>query len=453
MALDGDARLSRLDQGGLTVREAAPRGAADRALPPSLYRDTAPPGPPTPPLRGERRAEVAIVGGGITGLSAALHLAEAGVDAVVLDAREPGWGASGRNGGQVNPGLKEPPDTVERAFGADLGGRMVAMSHAAPGLVFELARRHGIDCGARQAGTIRAATNERSAAALRDLAADYVRRGMGEVSLLEGLALREAVGTDRYRVGLLDRRGGNLHPLAYSRGLARAALAAGASVHGDSPAKALRSAAGEWELTVPGGRVTARRVLLATNGYTDGLWPGLRRSVVPVASAIASTEPMPEGLARTVLPSRASVFETGRITVYYRVDGEGRLLMGGRGPQRRETRDPDMLPHLIGRAERLWPGLRGMRWTHGWGGRVAMTRDHYPHLHEPAPGLFACLGYNGRGVAMATMMGRQLARHLAGGGPADMPVTPVAPIRLHALWPLAVSAEVWRGRVLDGLGR
>lgn len=390
------------------------------------------------------------MGAGITGLSAALHGAEAGRDVVVLEAREPGWGASGRNGGQVNPGLKEAPDTVVRDHGEDLGGRMVAFSHAAPDVVFDLVRRHQIRCDARQNGTMRLARGARGVDALRRLAADCARRGM-PVALLEGEDLHAATGTKFYGAGLLDRRGGDINPLSYSRGLLRAAQGAGAAVHGHSPVTALHPAAGGgWVLDTPGGSVTAVQVLLATNGYTDGLWPGLQQTVVPVFSSVAATAPLPDDVAQGVFPLRGSAYETGRVTVYYRVDAENRLVLGGRGPMR-ELSGPEPLRYLIRHAERLWPGLRGTRWTHGWSGQVAITPDHYPHVHEMAPGLFACLGYNGRGVAMATAMGRQLAS-LLGGEPIDMPVVPLRPIRFHRFWPLGVTAAVLRGRVLDRLG-
>ena len=415
----------------------------------NLYPETAPPAPATPPLMGEHRCDVAVVGGGFTGLSAALHLAEAGRTVTVLEAHEPGWGASGRNGGQVNPGLKENPDAVVQRHGADLGKRMVDFSYAAPDLVFELIRRHQIRCEARQGGTLRLATHARSVAALRDLAADCLRRGM-PVELLEGDALRAATGTGFYPAGLLDRRGGDLNPLAYARGLAHAAQQAGANVHGDSRVQTLRPIAGGWELVTPQGRLIATQVLLATNGYTDRLWPGLRESVVPVYSAIAATEPMPEEVARTVFPLRGSAYETGRMTVYYRVDEARRLVLGGRGPMA-DMSGPEPLGHLISHAEQLWPGLRGLRWTHGWNGQIAITTDHYPHVHELAPQLYACLGYNGRGVAMGTAMGRQIAQML-GGGAFDMPFSPLQPIRFHRFWPIGVKVEVLRGRLLDWLG-
>lgn len=203
---------------------------ARSALPPSLYAGTAAPAPDLPPLDGDISADVAIVGGGFTGLSTALHLAERGVGVVLLEAHEPGWGASGRNGGQVNPGLKHDPARVEADFGADLGRRMVAMSYAAPGLVFDLVRRHAIACEALQSGTLRAAFNAANAASVRASAAQGLARGM-PVALLERDAVRAATGSERYLCALRDQRGGQLQPLSYARGLARAGVMAGARIH------------------------------------------------------------------------------------------------------------------------------------------------------------------------------------------------------------------------------
>lgn len=429
-----------------------PRTTGARALPPSLYAAITPPGTPTPPLAGDVSTEVAIVGAGFTGLATALHLAERGIHTLVLEAHEPGWGASGRNGGQVNPGLKYAPETVEARFGPDLGRRMVDFSHSAPDLVFDLIRRHRICCEARQGGTLRAATSQRSAAALRSLHDQSVARGM-PVTLLEGEALHAATGTSFYPLAMFDPRGGDLNPLAYARGLARSAQALGASIHGGTPALALDREADGWRIRTPGGMVRARQVLLATNGYTDALWPGLAQSLVPVFSAIRATSPLPPELARHVIPFRGAVYETGRITVYYRLDEAGRLLMGGRGPQS-DLRSPAVLDYLRQHAERLWPALRGVAWHQAWNGQLAVTPDHYPHLHALAPGLLACLGYNGRGVALATAMGRLLATRLVEGEETvlDMPVLPLKPMPMHRFWRLGVWAEVQRGRLLDRLG-
>ncbi|MEO3474296.1 FAD-binding oxidoreductase [Roseomonas sp. CAU 1739] len=422
------------------------------ALPPSLYAATARPAPVTPPLDGDAQADVLVVGGGFTGLSTALHLAERGVRVIVLEAAEPGWGASGRNGGQVNPGLKPDPDEVERDFGAELGGRMVRFAWAAPETTFALIRRWQIECDARQGGTLRAAYQPRHADGVRRSAEQGMRRGM-PVTLLEGDAARAATGHDRYLAVMVDASGGDVQPLDYARGLAGAAQRAGAVIHGGTPVTALSRDGGRWHAATPTGTVRADTVVLATNGYTGDLWPGLRQSVVPVFSSIAATAPVPDDVVRGIMPHRGSLYESGHITVYLRVDQAGRLLIGGRGPQR-PIGDHRPVQYLIDYAQKLWPQLRGAAWTHGWNGQLAMTKDHYPHIHEAAPGLWACLGYNGRGVALSTAMGGEIAR-LATGTPAGdiaMPVTPIRPIPFHGFWRLGVMAKVMEGRIRDRFG-
>jgi glycine/D-amino acid oxidase-like deaminating enzyme len=418
---------------------------------PNLYRDTAEPAPPTPPLEGDARADVAVVGGGITGLSTALHVAEKGAKVILLEAEEPGWGASGRNGGQVNAGLKLDPDVVERDHGVELGGRMNALAGAAPGFVFDLIQRHAIRCDARQNGTLRAAVRPKHAAAIRISVEQLIRRG-APVEYWEGPEVARATGTARYVAALVDRRGGDLNPLSFARGLARAAIGAGALVHGGTRVSRLESAGGSWKLHTDRGSVVAEQVVLATNGYTDDLWPGLRRTIVPLFGAIAATAKLPDEIARTIMPGRSVLYESGAITVYYRLDAQQRLLIGGRGPMR-EINAVAAIPHLLAYARKLWPMLGSIEWTHAWGGRLAMTRDHYPHVHEPAQGVLACLGYNGRGVALATTMGSQLAQRLAKPSVAiDMPIKTIRTIGLHALWPIAVRAAIAHGRLRDYLG-
>ncbi len=417
----------------------------------NLYQETAEAAMQTPALAGDVHADVAVVGGGITGLSTALHLAEQGAKVVVLEAEEPGWGASGRNGGQVNPGLKPDPDQVEKDFGRELGGRMNALAGAAPSFVFELIERHGIRCEARRNGTLRAAIRAKHAAQVRATAEQLHRRG-APVELLQGADLERATGTARYRIAMLDRRGGDLNPLKFARGLARAAHGAGAAVHGGTRALKVERAGAGWRVATPGGAVSARHVVLATNGYTDGLWPNLRRTIVPLFGAIAATAALPERIARGIMPSRSVLYESGIVTVYYRVDAAQRLLIGGRGPMR-EISATSAIPHLLAYARQLWPALAEISWTHAWGGRLAMTEDHYPHVHEPADGILICLGYNGRGVAMSTAMGAALARRIVNpSAEFDMPISGLKPIRLHGLWPLAVRAAIAHGRLSDFLG-
>jgi glycine/D-amino acid oxidase-like deaminating enzyme len=427
-------------------------GYTEKPLPLSLYAETAIPPLDLARLAGEARASVVIIGGGITGLSTALHLAERGVDVLLLEAHQPGWGASGRNGGHVNPGLKPDPDEVEQDFG-ELGRRMVGFSYAAPEALFRLVEHYQLRCEARQAGTLRAATNPRTAADLRRLAAQYAARGMA-ADLLDGEAGFAATGTRRYPAILRDPCGGSVNPLGYARGLAQAAIAAGARLCGGSPAiKLARTAAGAWRVETPTGAVMADRLVIGTNGYTDDLWPGLKRSVVPVWSGITATEPLPEEIARQIMPKGGVLYELGSVTVYYRLDSGGRLLMGGRSSLR-DMQGPEGFRYLQRYAVKLWPALRNVAWTHGWNGQLAMTADHYPHLHEPEPDVLIALGYNGRGVAMATAMGGLIARRIGGEAAEtlEMPVTDLKPIAFHGLWPLAVHGRLAWGRLRDRMG-
>lgn len=424
---------------------------ARRPLPPSLYADTARAAIATPPLDGDRRASIAIIGGGFTGLSAALHLAEQGADVVVLEAHEPGWGASGRNGGQVNPGLKHDPDRVEADFGPDLGRRMVELSWNAPNVVFDLVRRHQITCEASQTGTIRAAYTAGSAAEVQASFEQGARRGMA-VELLDPAGAAAATGTQRYVRALLDRRGGHVNPLGYARGLAQAAMQAGAAIHGSSPATRVWRDGGRWNVRTPTGTVSAENLVVATNGYTDALWPNLRRTIVPVYSGIVASEPLPDAVARDIFPLRSSLYELGKVTVYYRLDASNRVLMGGRCRQS-PVDSPEQMQFLVRYTHRLWPQLRDVKFTHGWNGQLAVTMDHYPHIHEPAEGAMVCLGYNGRGVAMSTAMGPQLARRILGGKTSeiDMPITDLKAIPFHGLWKTAVAARITYGRIRDYL--
>lgn len=423
-----------------------------RPLPPNVYRVDAPPAPPTPPLDGSRRASVAIIGGGIVGLTTALHLAEAGTDVVVLEANEPGWGASGNNGGQLNPGLKFDPDTVEATWGPDLGRRMVAFGWDTPNRALALIERLGIACDAHRGGTLRAARSAKARGDVETTARQCIARGL-PVTYLDKAATAEATGTEAYFGALRDASGGQVNPLAYSRGLARAALAAGAAIHGGTRATRLARVFGGWSIETPTGTVTADKILIATNGFTDDLWKGLRQTIVPVFSAIAATAPLDPALREGLMPNRPSIYESGRITVYYRIDAQGRLLMGGRGPMHAIS-SPDALSYLTAYAHQLWPRLSGLSWTHAWNSQLAMTKDHWPHIHEPAPDALIYLGCNGRGVALGTALAEQLAGRLLHGAAfqLDLPVVTPKPIAFHALWPLGVTALVLHGRLMDRLG-
>jgi glycine/D-amino acid oxidase-like deaminating enzyme len=417
----------------------------------SLWAATAPPAIPTPPLEGERRCDVAIVGGGYTGLSAALRLSEGGADAVVLEAREPGWGASGRNGGQVIPGLKHDPDELIALHGEKRAEAMIRTSEAAADLVFELIGKHAIACDAVRTGWVQPAHSADRLPMLRRRFEQWAGRG-ADVAWLERGELASLTGTERYHGGWLDRRAGSVQPLAYARGLARAARAAGATICGDTPVTALARFGDGWRVQTPRGALVADQVLLCTNGYTDGLWPRLRETVVPVYSVQIATAPLSENVRGSILPDGQTVSDTRRVLSYFRLDAQGRLLMGGGGSAYGGSIER-LAAGLKRRVAELLPQITEPRFEYVWGGRVALTMDHLPHRHVLGPGLQAGLGYNGRGVAMATMMGQVLADHaLARPKPEhDFPATNPAPIPLHALRGFAVTATRIYYRIRDRL--
>jgi glycine/D-amino acid oxidase-like deaminating enzyme len=417
-------------------------------LPDSLWRASAEePAPLTPPLEGDTKADVAVIGGGFTGLSAALHLAERGTRVVLLEAVEIGFGASGRNGGQVIPGLKLDPEDLVATYGPELGERMIEIAGGTADFVFDLVRRHGIRCDARQSGWMSAAHTDEALKLTHERARQWAARG-ADVAPLNAREIAELLGTDRggYKGGWVDRRAGSVQPLAYARGLARAAMAAGAVLHGRSPVTGLVREGGVWRAVTAKGSVRADRVIIGTNGYTDDLLPGLKRTVIPVRSYIVATAPLSDNLRKTILPQGHCVSDSRQLLFYWRLDAHGRLVMGGRGPLRDRSRFSDYEP--VRRAiRRLYPQVGEPQWQYHWNGRVAVTADGLPHLHEPAPGLAVALGYNGRGVAMASRMGKLLADHALGASAAELgfPVSPIRPIPGHAVRLPGLAAVIaWR---------
>lgn len=416
----------------------------------SLWTATANPTPDCPVLKGAEETEVAVIGGGFTGLSAALHLAEAGVAVTLLEAETPGWGASGRNGGQVNPGLKEDPDAIEAKFGPDLGGRMVRLSGRAGDFVFDLIKRLGIDCAARQPGWIQPVHNEAVLKTVSKRVGQWQCRG-APLRLLSRAETAELVGTDAYLAGMIDPRGGNLHPLNYSLGLAWSAQRAGARLHGRSPALRMEQNGATHVIHTPNGRLSARKVLICTNGYSGSFNPGIARSVVPIRSVQVATAPLSDEVRRSILPGGHSASDSRRLLLYFRLDPEGRFIMGGRGDYT-ESGTEKQFSLLQEASQRLFPQLSEASWTFKWGGFVAMTADHYPHVVRAGSRVWGAIGYNGRGVAMATVLGKVLA-DLAQDIPEqeqDFPVTEVKEIPFYFLRKPVVAATVAWSRWRDG---
>ena len=420
-------------------------------LAPALWAATAPPGPDTPALDGDGEADVCIVGGGFAGLSAALHLAEAGTRAVLLEAREPGWGASGRNGGQVIPGLKFDPDTLRAKFPGEAGERLVDFAGRTADTVFDLIARHRMDVPHCRAGWIQGAHTATGLEEVSRRAEQWARTG-ADVAVLDRAAVADHLGSSAYSGGWVDRRGGAIQPLAYARGLARAALAAGATIHGASPVEAMQRQHGRWRVrTAAGHTVSAPQVLVCTNGYSGDLVPRLARTVIAMNSFQVATAPLSDNVRKTVLPGGHVSSDTRKLLLYFRLDHEGRLIMGGRGRLSEPTSAADWA-HLERVLAKVYPQAGGAAIAYRWGGRVALTRDFLPHLHEPEPGLLVDIGCMGRGIGLQTLMGAALARYVASGDRRHLPfpVVPVQPIPLHALRRLYVSAIIAWYRVNDG---
>ncbi len=420
------------------------------AAPPprSLWEATAAPAPHFPPLHGTVRTQVAIVGAGYTGLSAALHVAQAGHEVVLIDSHTPGWGASGRNGGQVIAGVKHDPEFLLARF-PNSGPRMLQTVGAAPDLVFDLIARHAIDCDAVRSGWLQLAVSDATLAILHDRVRQWRERG-ADVTLLGAADTARLTGTQAYAGAMLDRRGGTVQPLAYARGLAAAAVAAGARLFAATRATGLGRDRAGWRVRTEAGMILAERVILATNAYADRLHRGLRRSVVAVPSWQVATDPLPDAMLRDILPERQAGSDMHRLLRYFRLDSAGRFILGTRGAYR-DPQPAAVLRRMCDAAAALYPHLRDTRFTYQWGGMVAVTPDHLPHLHVLAPGLFAGLGYNGRGVAMATSMGRELAllATVADRDALGVTLTKMRPMRLHVASRLGARAAIAWYRLLD----
>lgn len=419
----------------------------------SLWAATAPAAAPTPALAESTDTDVLVVGAGYTGLSTALHLAGTGASVCVLDAHEPGWGASGRNGGQVNPTLKYDPDELIRMFGPERGEALIEAVSSTGDLVFDLISRHGIDCAPVRAGWLQAGYTDEAVAGMHARARQWERRGV-HVEMLDRASLARRMGSSTFAGGWLDGRAGGIQPLAYARGLARAALGKGVRVHGSTPVTGLVRQGSRWVATTAQGlQVRAGQVVLGTNGYTDGLWPGLARTVLSANSFIVATRPL--GAAGAGILDKGETGSTSqRLLLYFRKDAQGRLLMGGRG-HFSDPRGAQDFTHLERSLALMFPQLGKLEYEYRWAGRIAITRDFMPHVHQPAPGITMALGYNGRGIAMATGLGKHVAALVAGKGAQScpFPITPVQPIPMHGMQRLYIAAGVAWYSLLDRLGK
>lgn len=372
--------------------------------------------------------DIAIVGAGFTGLSAALHAAELGLSAHVLEAEKPGFGGSGRNVGLVNAGIWLPPAEVRDKMGETQGAKFLKAFGEAPSRVFDLIEKHQIRCEVTRTGTLHAAHGP---SGLRDLQGRHAEwQRMGEpVDLLDRAAMTRLTGTDAFHGGLLDHRAGTINPMGYCRGLARAALAHGAEISTGVTVTGLARKAGQWRVTTDQGTLLARHVILATNAYTDTLWPGLQRSFTPIHFFQLATPPLgPE--AAHILPERQGLWDTGRVMMSLRRDAQDRLVIGSMGTVFGDAKRGLSRRWARKKLAQLFPDLGPFEFDEAWHGQIAMTPDHFPRICALDEGLYTAIGYNGRGITTGTLFGRAMVDLIA-GSPAEilpLPLSDPAPV-------------------------
>lgn len=382
---------------------------ADLNMAGSYYVASAHPAPPFPSLDGEIEADLVVVGGGCTGLSAALHAAERGLKVVLLEGGKIGWGASGRNGGQIIPGLRKGAVELVRAFGRERARALFDLSLEARGLVLELIERRAIACDLKTTGHLLAAVKPSD---LRHMEAEAeclaTVMNHGDVDLLSAAETRDEVAAP-YAGGLMDRQGGHLHPLNYTLGLARAASVAGVTIFENSLATGLNGNAGV-RVATGAGAVRARYVLLAGDALLQGLAPHVDSRIMPVANYLAATEPLAD--PRALILRDVAISDSRFVVNYYRLTADGRLLFGG---GERYTRAPprDIAAFVRPYMEGVFPQLRGVRIDHAWGGLVSITQTRLPHIGRDGEVYFAH-GYSGMGAILSTLAGKLAVDAMAG---------------------------------------
>lgn len=380
--------------------------------PASWYAASAEMPAPHASLGGGIRADVCVVGGGYTGLSAALHLAEAGLDVVLLEANRVGWGASGRNGGQVGSGQRQDQDWIETAFGLETARMMWDFAEEAKALVRARVTRHGIDCDLKD-GIIAAAHKAKFVPEYHAEAEKLGRvYGYDALEVLDRDGIRAALGTEAYHGGVLDRGAAHLHPLNYALGLARAAAEAGVRICERS--RVIEVGPGRpARVETRSGSVEADFVVLACNGYLGGLAPEVGTRVMPINNFIVATEPLGEERARALIRDDVAVADSRFVVNYYRLSADRRLLFGG-GETYGYKFPKDIAGLVRPRMLAIYPQLADARIDHAWGGTLAITVNRMPAFQRLAANVFSAAGYGGHGVAMAGLAGKLMAEAVAG---------------------------------------
>lgn len=368
----------------------------------NLWRETAQNSTNPQRLEQDVSCEVAVIGAGFTGLSAALHLAQAGVDVTLIEAETIGHGGSGRNVGLVNAGLWKPPDQVLATLGQAHGERMNTMLSQGPAVVFELIERHQITCEATRNGTLHCAHNARGWRDLQNRYRQQVARG-APVMLLSAEQAAQRTGSTRFHGALWDGRAGTIQPLSFATGLAGAARAAGANLYEHSAAESVQFHDGHWKIQTLAGEIRSRRLIQATNAYGAG---GLAQNAyIPVHYFQLATDPLPDDLRAAILPGGEGCWDTAQIMSSFRLDKFGRLIIGaignldgfGAGSHRHWARR---------KLARLYPQLAGVDMPHSWTGQIAMTEDYLPKVVDIGPKAISIYGFSGRGIGPGTLFGK-----------------------------------------------
>ncbi len=389
----------------------------------SYYAATVPRERSFPPLQGDVDCDVAVVGGGFAGLSAAIELADRGFSVIVLEAREVGWGASGRNGGQVIAGLACEQSVIEGQLGLDASRQVWAMTLEAIDLIGERRARFGIECD-WQPGYLSLAVNQRKAHELKTWHAQMDERYGFEQEWIAPADMSRWIASSRFHSGVHDPRGGHLHPLKYCLGLARGAVSLGVTIHENSAVQRLEPGP-RVRLRCTTGSVRASHVLLAGNVYLDALTPGLAPAIspriMPVGTYIVATQPLRADLAASLIPSRSAVCDTNFVLDYFRTTADQRLLYGGRVSYSTAT-PANLAQSMQGRLARTFPQLQDVPVEYTWGGFVDISMQRAPDFgrlpgargHAALANVYYVQGFSGHGIALTGLAGRLVAEAIAG---------------------------------------
>ncbi|HLW88016.1 MAG TPA: FAD-binding oxidoreductase [Terriglobales bacterium] len=401
--------------------------------------------------------DVAIVGAGFTGLSAARTLAKRGAKVAVLEANSIGWGASSRNGGMVLTGMKLDVETLAARYGMEAARRMYAASLTSIAFVEQIVREEQIDCNFSRSGYLEVACKQSHFDAYARSAELIGRKFNHQLRVVGRKELRSEIGSDIYFGGIVDDLSAGLNPARYVAGLGRAALAAGAGVFENARvahiARTSDNGRAGFRLDTSRGQTFANDVFIATSGYTSSATPALQKKIIPIGSFIIATEPLQDALARELSPRNRMIFDSKNYLYYYRLTPDNRMLFGGRAaffPETANTirRSAELLRRgMVG----VYPQLRDIKLEYAWGGTLDFCFDTMPHAGQ-MDGIYYALGYAGHGVAMATYLGARMGEQISSGS-SDNPYEnipfPGAPLGLYNGWPWFLPFAGAYYKVLD----